>query len=413
MQVNDGSVNPSLNRRTWFLLGLGLNNLGNNFYYIGLPLLVYKLSGSATSMGIMAIIEVLPVLLLGPFIGTIVDRLDSKKILLVSSILQAVIMAVFFGVSNIQDSTAIVYIVYILGGITATNVQFNKITIFTIVPKLFHNNLKAGNAKISSVTTSTELFSPFIASFFIGLMGLFSLFLFNCITSVWFALIIVKAQILDEKKQPAPFDFSSFIRDTTKGFKVFVHSRPLLLLIIIVAISNLGDAGLIQLLMYYMAEDFHLSNASISFIIGISGIGAFLGTFFPRFTNKMTIGHTLFIGLLLNNVGIFLLLIKSWPIIAVGLFIANVGGIIYGISQNTIIHMVAEKDMLARVNSSLKLLVQITKPISISMLMFSANAFGAYFGIVVCVSFAVITTAVMIITKFYNFELEDKKIRGE
>lgn len=350
-------------------------------------------------MGTMGIIEVLPIIILGPFIGTLADQLNSKKILIYSSFLQCMFMVIFYFMSWNSGN---IILIYILGGLVAISVQFYKVTIFTIIPKIFPDRLTEGNAKISSITTFTDLFAPFVASLLMTLTGLGFIFLFIAVTSLCFGIIVLKQRNWEEVNSEISLKKSNFMRETMKGFQLILNRKPLLLLILIVAISNLGDSGLIQLIMYYLATDFNLSESTISLIIGLSGLGAFLGTFFPKFIPNLSIGYTLFAGLLINNLGIFILAIQRWPAVLLGLFVCNLGGMMYGIAQNTMIHSLAEGNMLGRVNSSLKLLVQITKPISISLLMFTANSFGAFYGILISILFSIITSILIVTTKLYN-----------
>ncbi|MGL5379969.1 MFS transporter [Clostridium sp.] len=384
-------------------MALALNSLGSNFYYIALPLLVFKLSQSAASMGLMGIIEVLPIIILGPFIGAIIDKSNKRIILICSTIVQIIVIIFIFFVGYFEQSSMYIYI---LGGIIAINVQIYKVSIFSITPYVYGENLKVGNAKISSITTITELSAPFIASLIILMTGVESIFIFNIGTLIIFGFIIYREIKIDEEKKKSKIGVSNIIKDVKDGFMYIFNIRAIRVLVIIVALSNLADAGLIQLLMFYLGNDFGLGDSKISFIIGISGIGAFIGTFVPQRFKNLKLAKMLFYGLIINNIGILFLLIKSWIMVGVALFICNIGAVIYLIAQNTIIQTIAEKNMLGRLNSSIKLLTQITKPISLAILMFTANNFGSYKGILISVLLTIVTTFVIIVSRIYEYKFD-------
>ncbi len=59
-----------------FLAGETISNVGSSFTLFVLPLLVFKLTGSALNLALVTVAEFLPYLLFGLVIGAAVDRVD-------------------------------------------------------------------------------------------------------------------------------------------------------------------------------------------------------------------------------------------------------------------------------------------------------------------------------------------------
>lgn len=390
---------------SFFLIALFFNSFGNNFYYIALPLLVYNLSNSAVSMGIMGIIEVLPIILLGPLIGTLVDRWHLKKILCISALVQAILM---LGICLITELKLNLFFLYFLGSLVAINVQFFKVGMFSSIPFMFQE-IEKGNAKISSINSFSDLFAPFVASLVIAQFDIRTVFILNSITSLLFFIVTLRTLNMRERSNINIDRKTNIFVEAFEGIKSIRNNRPLVLLIWVIAISNLGDAGLIQLLMYRMANDFNLSNSLISLIIGISGIGAFAGTLTPYLFENSSTAKRLFWGLIVNNIGVFFLLINHWIAILVSLMICNLGGMVYYIAQSTLIQLLAGEHMIGRINGTVRLLIQITKPISLSILMFVANQYGSYSSIIVSVLFTILTTIILFFSKLKELNFEKIK----
>src|SRR5438045_4423718 len=76
-----------------FWLGQTISNLGSSFTQFALPLLVFKLTGSALNLGIATAATFLPYLLFGLVIGAWVDRLDRKRVMILVDIGQALVIA--------------------------------------------------------------------------------------------------------------------------------------------------------------------------------------------------------------------------------------------------------------------------------------------------------------------------------
>src|SRR5215472_11762223 len=73
--------------------GETISNLGSSFTQFALPLLVFKLTGSALNLGITTAAAFLPYLLFGLVIGAWVDRLDRKRLMLLVDLAQALVLA--------------------------------------------------------------------------------------------------------------------------------------------------------------------------------------------------------------------------------------------------------------------------------------------------------------------------------
>src|SRR5215467_11121835 len=82
-----------LSREFWkFWTGQTISNLGSSFTTFALPLLVFKLTGSALNLAITTAATYLPYLLFGLLIGAWVDRVDRKRLMIGTDIARAVVI---------------------------------------------------------------------------------------------------------------------------------------------------------------------------------------------------------------------------------------------------------------------------------------------------------------------------------
>ena len=83
-----------LNSDFWkYWMGQTISNLGSSVTLFALPLLVYKLTGSAINLGISGASNFLPYLLFGLILGAWTDRVDRKRMMIFTDIARAVIVA--------------------------------------------------------------------------------------------------------------------------------------------------------------------------------------------------------------------------------------------------------------------------------------------------------------------------------
>src|SRR5450759_256634 len=68
-----------------FVVGQAISLVGTWMQMIGQSWLVLQLTGSATVLGLVAAVQTLPILLLSPYAGVIVDRRSKRRVLLRST----------------------------------------------------------------------------------------------------------------------------------------------------------------------------------------------------------------------------------------------------------------------------------------------------------------------------------------
>ncbi|MFW9991222.1 MAG: MFS transporter [Candidatus Odinarchaeota archaeon] len=70
-----------------------ISNIGSQFTYMALLFLIFDLTGNILAMSALSIAEVLPMVLIGPWAGIIIDRIDRKHSMVIASLTQSVIVA--------------------------------------------------------------------------------------------------------------------------------------------------------------------------------------------------------------------------------------------------------------------------------------------------------------------------------
>lgn len=74
---------PRLSADFWkFWTGQTISNLGSTVTAFVLPLLIYRLTGSAFNLGLATAINFLPYLLFGLALGAWVDRVDRRRLMI-------------------------------------------------------------------------------------------------------------------------------------------------------------------------------------------------------------------------------------------------------------------------------------------------------------------------------------------
>jgi MFS family permease len=95
MPVRTSSVGgPSFSRDFWkFWTGQTVSTLGSSFTSFAFPLLIFRLSGSSLNLAFTVVATVLPYLLFGLLIGAWVDRANRNRVMVVTDLARALVIA--------------------------------------------------------------------------------------------------------------------------------------------------------------------------------------------------------------------------------------------------------------------------------------------------------------------------------
>ena len=81
--------NPDL-RNLW--LGQVVSQLGDWFNAIALYSLLYELTGSATSIALVLVLQMLPAMVVSPVAGVVIDRFDRRTIMITADLVRGVVV---------------------------------------------------------------------------------------------------------------------------------------------------------------------------------------------------------------------------------------------------------------------------------------------------------------------------------
>src|SRR5919206_3090409 len=154
-----------------FWTGETISNLGSSFTQFALPLLVFKLTGSALNLGLATAATFLPYLLFGLPIGAWVDRVDRKRLMIGTDVLRALIIALIPFLAALHILT--VWWIYGLGFISSTLTIFFNSAEFAAIPSLVsQDDLVAANGRIQASYSAATVIGPLLAGVLVAVIAL-------------------------------------------------------------------------------------------------------------------------------------------------------------------------------------------------------------------------------------------------
>ncbi|MDP9352868.1 MAG: MFS transporter, partial [Chloroflexota bacterium] len=176
---------------SYFPLWLGqlLSAFGDTLHYIALVILVFDISGRGLAVAGLVAAEVLPVLLLGPVAGVVIDRFSRKGVLILADLFRAVLVLSLLAPQGLWHAYAVA------AGLAAGNVFFNP-TVQAVIPVLTSEEQRLA---ANSVAWSTGRLVQIVAAAFgggvIAILGTDAAFALNGTTFVLSAALITSLRI--------------------------------------------------------------------------------------------------------------------------------------------------------------------------------------------------------------------------
>lgn len=253
------------------LQGMGVSQFGDILYSLAISYYVYDQTGSTLLMSLIASISMFTRMILLPFSGAIIDRLNRKTIIVTMDLIRGIIMLLFAYLSlNNNLSTSLIMI---CSFICATcNTLFSPAINTMLVDILHKETLIQGQSIYSGTQSAIDLIGNSISGALVAFFGITPIILLNGISFIISAITECFINVpLNEKK--GELSVKTIINDVLYGGKLS-FTLPLLNRFMLTSIlANIFSSGISAMLLpISLAKGLTLEEYGI-FLSGVSAVG--------------------------------------------------------------------------------------------------------------------------------------------
>ena len=314
---------------SYFPLWLGqlVSSFGDTLNYIALVVLVYHLTGQGVAVAILVAAEIIPILVLGPVAGVIIDRFSRKSVLIASDLFRAVL------VLSLVWPQGVWHAYLVAAGLAAGNAFFNP-TVQAVIPSLTTPEQRlAANSVAWSTGRLVQIIASAAAGGLIALIGIEAAFVLNAVSFVVSALFIARLTIPAHAGQidaGAKRGLGSFFADAAAGLRFARRDRFVSRLLPVQALASLATGATSALLIVLAERHLRLAPAGFAWLIAAIGIGALIGPLIPNtFARDYRDARWLFVPYVIRGIGdVLIATIASLPVALAILFV-------YGLNTST------------------------------------------------------------------------------
>jgi len=242
---------------------------GDVFATVALSLLVFDLTGSPLGVSAVVVAEIIPVLLLAPFAGTLVDRLPRVQVMIGADLLRAVLATtlVFVG-----DSVTAVYAIAF--GLSVGAVLFDPAANSTLPTLVKDKELVAANSGIWTAAVLSQIALAPLAGLLYTALGPSPAFGINAASFLISAAILTRLRL---PATPASTDPHGFFADARAGVLLLVGDRLLRALGAGQLLAALSTGATSALLVVLARDHLALPPSGYGLLLGTIGVGAATG----------------------------------------------------------------------------------------------------------------------------------------
>jgi MFS family permease len=273
------------NYRRYFI-GTAVSVIGSWMQRVGQDWLVLKLTHSAVALSLTQTLQFLPILVLGVWGGVIIDRVDTRKLLIITQSLQAVLAGLLALVSVIgYHPLAAVYILCVALGL---------VTVFdTPARQTFVNELVGPEDIVNALTLNGtlnnvgRLVGPAIAGAAISALGVSITFGVNAVS---FIAVLVQLALIDQSELHKRIPIPRARGQAVEGLRYVWHNRQLRAVMLVVICVSIFGQNFRVLLPLLATDTFHGNAQTYGWLTAMLGLGAIIGAMvtagFPNATSR-------------------------------------------------------------------------------------------------------------------------------
>jgi MFS family permease len=331
-----------------FLIGQGTSQIGNWIQLVATSWLVYRLSGSTVMLGLSAFALQIPLLLITPFAGVLIDRLDVRRVLYATNglaMLQSLCMLGLIYNGQIE-AWHLVCGNLVLGIGNAFDAPARQALISKLLPH--RQELTNAIALNATVMNGARFIGPMVGGLITASFGEIWSFVLNSVMRVAVLLALQATTITAHVRRQAS---SGLLRQLMAGLTYAYGFFPSRCALLLLAVSSFCLHSYSALLPWFARERFHGDSQTLGWLYSAAGLGAVCGMVYLASRSSIR-GLFQVMGWSAGVSSVALVLFAMTPVLWLALpliFISALGMMLTAASTNPVLQSIVPDELRGRV----------------------------------------------------------------
>ena len=255
-----------------FWSGNLLSNIGTWMQNVAQGWLVLVLTNSPFWLGVVGFAGSIPFLFFTLFGGVIADRVDKRRLLLITQSTMMILAFLLAGLAWFKVIT--VWEVVVIAFLNGTAMSMNQPSYQALVPRLVQReDLTNAIALNSAQFNMSRILGPSLGGYAMAVFGVAGNFFLNGVSflAVLWALVRIRYPVEQERRHESMLD------SLRAGFG-YVRSQPQMrVLIWMIGVASFLTVPLLTFIPYFARDELHAGESGLGWLLACSGAGAVLG----------------------------------------------------------------------------------------------------------------------------------------
>jgi MFS family permease len=339
-----------------FLLARLVSLGGTSVTYVALPVVVYSLSRSPLLTSLVAAFQALPYLLLGLVAGALADRLDRKRVMIVSDLVSAVVLASvplahWFGILTVGQVLIVAFLV------PASFVFFDAAD-FGAVPVLVGvSRIAQANSMIWSSSTVVETLVPLAAGGLLAILNGATLVSVDVLSYVASAFLVraVLRPLSGARHGAVPLGRRSLVADVKEGLRFLWDRVPIRMMTMVGACQSVAGGAYVGQAVVWADRSLGVRQGDwrLGAIFASWGLGVLVASLLvPMLARRLGAARVVLLSLPASAVlGVLAIMAPDWEAATILLALWGVAYMAIVINAVTYRQQVTPERLLSRVNT--------------------------------------------------------------
>lgn len=281
-------INKTNRNMVLFLVGKLVSLFGTRIYGFAMSLYILKVTGSALNFALTILLSTVPTLIFGPLGGVVADKVDRKKMVLLTDFFSGIVMFVAFGLSQVYGLQLwIIYLSTVL--LSILNTLFSTAFDAALPNLVDKGSLGKINSYNQAIASISSIAAPILGGVIYALVSPPMFIIFN---GVSFVLSAFSESFIDfywkvEKKiEKIKIKEVKFFDDIKSGFLYLKKKRDMMILLEAIIVINFLITAITVAIPHILVVQFAVSDKAYGGIQAAFGVGSLLMSIL--FANKLS-----------------------------------------------------------------------------------------------------------------------------
>ncbi len=361
-----------------YFVGQAISLSGTWMQGVAQAWLVLVLTNSATMVGAVVAIQMLPVLLVGPFGGVIADRSDKRRLLIVLQVVMG-LLALTLAALTLTDRVqlwAVFVLAFLLGSADSFEKPARQAFIVEIVgPETVRNAVSLNSVMVNGA----RIIGPALAGLLIAAGGIGLCFLINALSFIPVVLLLLAMDTAALRPSPRQAAERGQLR---AGFAYVRRTRALAVPLVMMAIIGCFTYEFPVTLPVLAKSGFGGDSRTYGFMTAAMGLGAVIGGLYTAARGRTGITALVRASVAFGVVVLATALAPTVHLALLGLVLVGASSVRVMAQGNTTVQLASAPHMRGRVMALWLVAFLGTTPIGGPIVGWVAGTFGARWGLI-------------------------------